>query len=234
MSTAHATLTKEERAEIFQEELRRSKEEERQLELKKKGLVFGESVGFYEVIEADGARPMIDLHTPDCRCERPRLSKYMFKGDVIEVGEGDRVPSPNVFRKLSDDEAAEAVTREAMARLRAVEAPVPAAEGAMRRTDGEIVNAEGIVRVALEKVQSLKAEREKAVSRLKDTQKAIKDFFSGHSPEWRERLMAEAKRDRETPPPDDQPLRRHFVQRDPGGPKVYRWNPGTMQHEEAE
>lgn len=233
MSSILAGASRQERTEIFREALRLQEEEKRTGYLKSKGLVVGDAAGLYELIEGDGPRPMIELHTPDCSCERLRMSKYFFKGDVIEVGEGDRVPSPRFFRK-SDEEAAEAVTLQVVARLRAVEAPVPTAEGALRRTDGEIVNAEGIVRVALEKVQSLKAEREKAASRLEDAQKAVEDFFSGHSPEWRERVIAEAKRtDRETPPPDNTPLRR-FASRDPDGPKMYRWNPKTMRNEEIE
>lgn len=195
MSTLLANLTKDEQREVLQEALRRNKEEERLLDLEKKGLVFGEAVGLYEVVEGDGPRPTIELHTAaDCRCERFRRPRFMLKGDVIEVGEGDRVPSPRIFRKLSDEEAVEAVTLQAMARLRAVEAPVVTAEGALRRTDGEIVNAEGIVRVALEKVQALKNEKERATTRLEAAKKAVEDFFSGHSPEWRERVIAEAAR----------------------------------------
>lgn len=234
MSTVLASLTKDEQREVLQEALRRNKEEERLLDLEKKRLVTGDAVALYEVVEGDGPRPTIDLHTADSRGERLQLPKYTFKGDVIEVGEGDRMPSPKIFRRLSDEAASAAVTLQAMARLRAVEVPVVAAEGALRRTDGEIVNAEGIVRVALEKVQSLKDERERAATRLEAAKKAVEDFFSGHSPEWRLRLVAEAKRpDRETLPPDNTP-RRHFVPRGPNEGKIFRWNPRTMQNEEIE
>lgn len=108
MSSILTGESKKERAEIFREALRFHEEEQRSQGLAKKGLVVGDAVGLYQLIDGDGPRPMIELHTPDCRCERLRLPKYMFKGDVIEVEEGDRVPSPRIFRKLSDQEVEEA------------------------------------------------------------------------------------------------------------------------------
>jgi hypothetical protein len=227
-----ANLTRDEQREVLQEALRRNKEEERLLDLEKKKLVTGDAVGFYEVVESDGPRPTIELHTPDCRCERFRLPKFMLKGDVLEVGEGDRVPSPQIFRKLSDEEAAEAVTLQATARLRTVEAPVVAAEGALRRTDGEILNAEGIVRVALEKVQALKDEKERANTRLGDAKTAVENFFSGHSAEWRVRLVAETARpDRDaSPAPPPEKARAFFPPRADGG-KEFTINKATGELE---
>lgn len=119
-----------------------------------------------------------------------------------------------------------------IARLRRKEAPIVAAQEALRRTDSAILEAQSVVKAAMEREKFLTEERERDAARLEAAEKALEDFFAGHSPEWRERLLAEATRaDRDALPTAPlEKARAHFPPRADGG-KDFTINKVTGERE---
>jgi hypothetical protein len=212
---------------------KRWKEEEQLAEydadLEKRGLAL--SAGTFEVL-IEG----MDLNRiytgGNVLGEKLHLPKRSWIGAFVEIPKGGWIPR-NAVRRLSDDEAAGVVTLQAIARLRGIQALVAPAEAELRQLDSEIVNAEGVVKVTLERVQTLNEEKPRAVERLEAAKLAVENFFEGRPAEWRERALEAMAEDWNRTPKLEAPLpaRPIFAPPGPNDPKTFRWNPETMTHE---
>jgi hypothetical protein len=208
----------------------------RDADREKRGLARGDLVGTHEVlVEGLDLNRIYSSGDTDEKIALPRRSKI---GDLVEIPEGGWIPR-NAVRKLSDEEIAAAAEEgrlalQAIARLRAKEKPMTAAETSLRAIEVDLEVNEAARRSANERKAVLESERETRKARLAVAAKDFESEFEGRSPQWRNRVLEALAEDWSRPPKLEapQPARAVFGPRAPGGPKSYVWNSVTGQHEE--
>jgi hypothetical protein len=226
------------------EALRQAEEEKKRLAAREakfaeKGQA-GEGAGEYELLSGNGLEPVrAPKFCTKGECPPEPFSEWANTRDTLRVHETCRMPRPDIARgPLSKEEIARKRKEgrwplQDYVRVRGEQAAVGAVQSYVDENESSRISAEGVIKAGQDRVAQLDAEREGLDQRLRSAQKKFEALLTSlaGSEEQRERLLLEAARDRDTPPPETGPSRR-FAPRGPNEAKRFHWNSAAMAMEE--